>query len=93
MNKRNKSTTYFTVHELNLFNHFCVHKRAPLCVYQIYFFLLYFETENSQAIIYVHPKMDYFVTDRVLLFKREGLSRDSNPGPPAPKAGIIPLDH
>ena len=23
----------------------------------------------------------------------EGLSRDLNPGPPAPKAGIIPLDH
>ena len=22
-----------------------------------------------------------------------GLSRDLNPGPPAPKAGIIPLDH
>ena len=22
-----------------------------------------------------------------------GLSRESNPGPPAPKAGIIPLDH
>ena len=28
-------------------------------------------------------------------FVREkiGLSRDLNPGPPAPKAGIIPLDH
>ena len=25
--------------------------------------------------------------------KTEGLSRDLNPGPPAPKAGIIPLDH
>ncbi len=50
MNKRNKSTNYVTVHELNLFNHFCVHKRAPLCVYQMYFFLPYFETENSQAI-------------------------------------------
>ena len=25
--------------------------------------------------------------------KRTGLSRDLNPGPPAPKAGIIPLDH
>ena len=23
----------------------------------------------------------------------DGLSRDLNPGPPAPKAGIIPLDH
>lgn len=22
-----------------------------------------------------------------------GLNRDVNPGPPAPKAGIIPLDH
>ncbi len=46
--------------------------------------------------------------DRVTMFKRErmkekdctsqkkitdGLSRDLNPGPPAPKAGIIPLDH
>ncbi len=74
-----------------------VSTNKPLCVcYQMYFFLLYFETEHSQAIkifIYVHPKMDYFVTDIVLLFKREGLSRDSNPGPPAPKAGIMPLDH
>ncbi len=26
-------------------------------------------------------------------WKKEGLSRDSNPGPPAPKAGIMPLDH
>ena len=25
--------------------------------------------------------------------KMEGLNRDLNPGPPAPKAGIIPLDH
>ena len=25
--------------------------------------------------------------------KVDGLSRDLNPGPPAPKAGIIPLDH
>ena len=25
--------------------------------------------------------------------KKGGLSRDLNPGPPAPKAGIIPLDH
>ena len=25
--------------------------------------------------------------------KSVGLSRDLNPGPPAPKAGIIPLDH
>ena len=25
--------------------------------------------------------------------KKIGLSRDLNPGPPAPKAGIIPLDH
>ena len=25
--------------------------------------------------------------------KVRGLSRDLNPGPPAPKAGIIPLDH
>jgi hypothetical protein len=25
--------------------------------------------------------------------KKEGLNRDSNPRPPAPKAGIIPLDH
>ena len=25
--------------------------------------------------------------------KKRGLSRDLNPGPPAPKAGIIPLDH
>jgi hypothetical protein len=61
----------------------------------MYFFLLYFETENSQAIfIYVHPKMDYFVNDKKsVIVKREGLSRDSNPGPPAPNAGIIPLDH
>ena len=31
----------------------------------------------------------------ILVEKREadGLSRDLNPGPPAPKAGIIPLDH
>ena len=28
-----------------------------------------------------------------LICKKEGLSRDLNPGPPAPKAGIIPLDH
>ena len=26
-------------------------------------------------------------------FKIAGLSRDLNPGPPAPKAGIMPLDH
>ena len=25
--------------------------------------------------------------------KKGGLNRDLNPGPPAPKAGIIPLDH
>ena len=25
--------------------------------------------------------------------KRDGLNRDLNPGPPAPEAGIIPLDH
>jgi hypothetical protein len=25
--------------------------------------------------------------------KKFGLNRDLNPGPPAPKAGIIPLDH
>ena len=25
--------------------------------------------------------------------KNDGLNRDLNPGPPAPKAGIIPLDH
>ena len=25
--------------------------------------------------------------------KSEGPNRDLNPGPPAPKAGIIPLDH
>ena len=25
--------------------------------------------------------------------QKEGLNRDLNPGPPAPKAGIIPLDH
>ena len=25
--------------------------------------------------------------------KKHGLNRDLNPGPPAPKAGIIPLDH
>ncbi len=25
--------------------------------------------------------------------KKIGLNRDLNPGPPAPKAGIIPLDH
>ena len=26
-------------------------------------------------------------------FQKDGLNRDLNPGPPAPKAGIIPLDH
>jgi hypothetical protein len=25
--------------------------------------------------------------------QKDGLNRDLNPGPPAPKAGIIPLDH
>ena len=25
--------------------------------------------------------------------QNDGLNRDLNPGPPAPKAGIIPLDH
>ena len=27
------------------------------------------------------------------IIKRYGPNRDLNPGPPAPKAGIIPLDH
>ena len=30
---------------------------------------------------------------RFLVKQKSGLSRDLNPGPPAPKAGIIPLDH
>ena len=30
---------------------------------------------------------------RPFLGKKFGLNRDLNPGPPAPKAGIIPLDH
>ena len=28
-----------------------------------------------------------------MITKKHGLNRDLNPGPPAPKAGIIPLDH
>jgi hypothetical protein len=44
-----------------------------------------------QNLHYVHPKKSYSVTGRLL--KKDGLSRDLNPGPPAPKAGIIPLDH
>ena len=30
---------------------------------------------------------------KIKIDKKDGLSRDLNPGPPAPKAGIIPLDH
>ena len=29
----------------------------------------------------------------ILKVKKQGPNRDLNPGPPAPKAGIIPLDH
>ena len=29
----------------------------------------------------------------IFLRKKFGLNRDLNPGPPAPEAGIIPLDH
>ena len=33
--------------------------------------------------------LDYITVSQ----KCSGLNRDLNPGPPAPKAGIIPLDH
>jgi hypothetical protein len=29
----------------------------------------------------------------ITIAQKIGLNRDLNPGPPAPKAGIIPLDH
>ena len=35
----------------------------------------------------------YKVSWKKIEKKYQGLSRDLNPGPPAPKAGIIPLDH
>ncbi len=40
----------------------------------------------------------YFKTSDFFLIRNKtkskiGLIRDLNPGPPAPKAGIIPLDH
>ena len=36
---------------------------------------------------------DWKGTHQILVEKKDGLNRDSNPGPLAPKARIIPLDH
>ena len=39
------------------------------------------------------PKCPQTLKSKIANFKSRGLNRDSNPGPLAPKARIIPLDH
>ena len=46
----------------------------------------------SRANVCWTTQVPIWKTTEKLSAKQRGLSRDLNPGPPAPKAGIIPLD-
>ncbi len=47
------------------------------------------QIQNLLVLIVIESNRDYDLRQS----QKVGLSRDLNPGPPAPKAGIIPLDH
>ena len=50
--------------------------------------------ENSKYFLMNHYSIDReFVQDSLSRLEKIGLDRDLNPGPRAPKARIIPLDH
>jgi hypothetical protein len=48
---------------------------------------------NSHAVSILWLNKFNIINDIIRMWQKDGLNRDLNPGPPAPKAGIIPLDY
>ena len=93
---RKNSFTYKHFHLHNfLFNALAYWTNFAIIMFLIESLLSFLLLGNGQDSIHFLSiwKKNIFFHPFTKFKKIVGLSRDLNPGPPAPKAGIIPLDH